>query len=181
MLHCDTVPENDFFSDDVRMIADLLKDSWSLEPGKEPSIGYTPESYITSARYGSIYVYMLNRSNQITTTDYRTLQRVAHIGIKVTARHRVPYFEMCQEVYRIILANRRCGVHRLNGYSFMEIQNERQSNDLTGWYTCTFDIKLTGFAKPIHSAGFGDDVNRMVDCPCEDDLNINGDDDSCQA
>ncbi len=173
----DTVEEHKFFTDDAEMIANLIRSEWILGPEKEPSIGYTPEAYITNARYGSIYVYVLNRANQITSTDYRTLQRVAHVGIKVTCRHRKPYFEMCEEIYRIILANRRLGIHALNGYSFMEIVNERSSNDLVGWYTTTFDIKLTGYASPIRSAGFGDKTNRKIEC----NLNQDGNEHSCQA
>jgi hypothetical protein len=39
----------------------------------------------------------------------------------------------------------------------MEIINDRISNELTGWYTDTMDIKLTCYNYPIKSAGFGVD------------------------
>ena len=62
------------------------------------------------------------------------------------------------------MANRRAGKKRLGGYSYLEINNERFSNDLVGWFTTTIDIKMVSYNTPLRSAGFGDDINKKVAC-----------------
>lgn len=155
--------EHPFATDDAAMIADLLRRDWNLGPGKEPSIGHDPSQQVTSARYAAIYVYLLNRSNRISTTDYRTLERTAYIGIRVSASLRNNFEEVLQEVYRILLANRRGGKRRLGGYTYLEITSDRFSNDLQGFYSCTLDIRLVSYNAPIYSAGFDEPMNSGIE------------------
>lgn len=147
--------ETEFFTDDAKLIYDLLNDNWSLNKDMRPTMAYVPEAYMMNAREGSIYVYPISRQNSITSMDYRTMGRTSMVGIKLSARVRERYFEWSQEVYRIMLANRRKGFNDLNGYYYIEVMDDRQATDLTGWYSTTFDIKLTTYVKPIVSAGFG--------------------------
>lgn len=155
--------EHPFATDDAAMIADLLRRDWALGPGREPSIAHDPSQLVTSARYAAIYVYLLNRSNRISTVDYRTMERTAYIGIRVDASIRDNFMDVCQEVYRILLANRRGGKCRLGGYTYLEITADRQPNDTQGFYSCTIDIKLTSFNTPIYSAGFDEPMNSEIE------------------
>lgn len=171
--------ENDFFTDDAQLIATLLKEQWSLGPGEEPNISYVPESYFIQARTGAIYVYTLSSPMSISTTDYRTLQRLGYVSIRLNVRDRQRFFVWGQEVMRIILANRRSPMLRTLGYTFMEVTSSRQHSDQSGWYTATFDIRLTSYNRGIVNHGFGPDacqeplpdgdenrgVNDPGDCP----------------
>ena len=161
------VEETPLFIDDAQIIGEMLKRDWSLGPGKEPTIAYKPESYMMNARYGAIYIYQISRNTQITSSDYRTVQLTSHVGLKISCNFRENHFEICEEIKRILVANRRAGKKRLGGYTYLEINNERFSNDLVGWYTTTIDIKMVSFNTPLRSAGFGDDINRKVACKSE--------------
>ena len=158
------VPENPMFTDDVKLVADMLRSEWSLGIGRDPSIAYKVDEYMMDSRYGSIFVYIVNRSNKISSVDYRTFHRTVNISLKITAPIREYFMEIVEEVYRVLVANRRAS-DRLRPYTFLEIINERPSNDLSGWYSTTISIKLTGYAVPIRSAGFGDEVNQKIDAP----------------
>lgn len=152
------------YTDDTALIAGLLKDNWSLGPGREPAIAYKPESYLVNSRYGNIYVYLTSRSSRISSTDYRTLQRNAHVGIRVSSRFRENHFDICEEVYRILLGARRAGKDVLYPYTFLEIPAEHHSNDMTGWYMTTIDVKLVSYNTPLHRGGFGERVDRCLEC-----------------
>ena len=158
----DPVPETNLYSDDVRLIADMIREEWSLGPGNEVNIEYMPESTMGTARVGQVYTYLISRNNRISTTDYRTLERHTRIGIRVSNRFRENHYLWCDEIYRILMANRRCGQKRLNRYTFLEVTGDRMFNDLQGWYTTTIDIELTSYNVPIRSAGFGDEINRRI-------------------
>lgn len=155
--------EHPFATDDAAMLADILRREWALGPGREPSISHDPRQLATSARYASIFVYLLNRSSRISTTDYRTLERTAYLGIRVDASQRENLFDVHQEVYRILLANRRGGKSRLGGYTYMEITSDRFSNDLQGFYSCTTDVRMVSFNTPIYSAGFDGPTNERIE------------------
>lgn len=170
MMEQEVIEENSFYADDPQMIVDLLKDQWSLSGGREPVIACRPESYMMNARFGAIYVYSINRNHQISTTDYRTIQRIAHVGIKISSSLRDNHFMICDEVWRILLANRRAGKRVLRGYTFLEVSNERFSNDLLGWYTTTLDVKLTSFNTPMKSPGFGVRKPMPRGCDCTSDF-----------
>lgn len=158
------VDETPLFTDDAGVIGELLKENWSLGPGKEPAISYKPESYMMNARYGAIYIYTISRNTQVSSTDYRTLQITSHVGIKISNSIRENHFEMCEEIKRILMANRRTGKKNLGGYTFLELGSERFSNDLVGWYTTTMDISLKSYNTPLRSAGFGDRINSRIEC-----------------
>lgn len=156
------VDETVFFSDEVKLIYDLISDQWSLY--EKPKIVFEPESIMVDSRVGSMYIYPLPRRNTPSSVDYRTMQRVASVGIRLSTRFRNTLYEWGQEIYRILLANRRIGAKHLGGYTFMEIVDDVQTNATNGWYVSTFTVRLTGYAVPIKSAGFGDRVNKIIEC-----------------
>lgn len=162
------VGEYHYFNDDVKFICDMLKDNWDTfgEYGYEPPVfAYKPEKWMTSARNASIYVYQISRYNSVSSTDYRTLQRTAFIAIRTTAPNREMFYATVDRIYKIILAHRRAGQKKLQGFTYMEIINDRISNDLTGWYTNTLDVKMTSYNYPVESDGFG-----VKDDSCGEDI-----------
>lgn len=150
-----------FYEDNPRLIAEMLDAQWDLRMGDKPTIVYRRDAYMMHVRNGGIYVYQTNRTNRISTVDYRTLERQAYVSIRVSDPDREGHFRHCEEVYRILMANRRAGPDKLNGYLFMEVVDDLSMNDIQGHYTTTFDIRLKGYAHPIRSSGFG------VDCEGE--------------
>lgn len=50
----DVVEEESFFTDDVKLIADMLKTDWSLGPENSPNVNYEPSAFLTNARVGTI-------------------------------------------------------------------------------------------------------------------------------
>lgn len=159
-MSIDSMDEIEYFTDDARLIAELLKEQWSLGPGEEPNISYVPESFMIQARIGAIYVYPMSMPMNISTVDYRTIQKLGYVSIRLSTRDRDRHFAWGQEVMRILLANRRAPVLRRCGYTFMEVTSSRMTPDLSGWYTTTFDIKLTCYNRGIKSHGFGPDAEQ---------------------
>ena len=162
------VGEYHYFNDDVKLVHDMLKDNWDTfsEYGYEPpTFGYDPRQWMTSARNAFIYIYQISRYNSVSTTDYRTLQRTAFIAIRTSAPNRDIFYRTVDKIYEILLAFRRAGQKNLAGFTYMEIINDRISNDLTGWYTNTLDIKLTTYNYPVESDGFG-----LKGSECDEDI-----------
>lgn len=161
------IAESDLFPDDEKLIADMLKNQWSLEIGDKPNIEYIPESFMMDAgRVGTIYVYSMSASEQVSSTDYATLRRTVALGIRLSTRNREQHFEYGREIRRILAANRRAGQgkEKLKGYTYLEVNNIRRATDLNGWYTTTFDIRLITFNLPLRSEGFGpyiEDTNKQ--------------------
>jgi len=110
---------------------------------------------MTNAANAAVFVYQVSRYNSVSTTDYSTIQRTSFVAIRTSARHRKVFRKMVDEVYQIIYAHRRVGQNNLNGYTFMEIINDRDTNDYLGWYGNTLDIKLTTYNYPVASEGYG--------------------------
>lgn len=162
-MDTDPPEENILFNDDPMMICNMLKNEWSLGEEDFPTITCIPEEYMSSARVATIYVYQISRYNSVSTVDYATLQRTSFIAIRLNTRFRHKFYQYMQEVYRILAANRRLGAKNLNGYHYFEIINDRIQNDLSGWYTCTLDVKLTAYVYPLRTAGFGDRINRLIE------------------
>lgn len=156
------VKESILFGDDPGMIAEMLRESWSLGPDDTPTITHIPEEYMTSARVALIYVYQVSRYNSTSSTDYNTLQRTSFIAVRLSTRFRAKFFQYMEEVYRIMYAHRRLGNRDLAGYTFLEVINDRTSQDTSGWYINTMDLKLTSYVYPLRSAGFGDKINREL-------------------
>lgn len=168
--------EVEYFTDDARLIAELIKEQWSLGPGEEPVVSYVPESFMMQARIGAIYVYPLSMPLSISTVDYRTMQKLGYVSIRLSTRDRERHFIWGQEVMRILLANRRAPALRRNGYTFMEITSSRMIPDLSGWYASTIDLKLTCYNRGIRSHGFGPDA---VQCPLPDGEPVGSDIGAC--
>lgn len=137
------------------IVSDMIKEQWALDIGDEPVVAYKRDSYMMNSRVGAIYVYMLSVVPQISTVDYRATQRVAQLSIRITNPHRDRHIRWVNEVYRILMANRRAGPCKLGGYEFLEITSLTPSNDLSGFYTDTIDVRMTGYAFGIESDGFG--------------------------
>lgn len=159
----DVVPEGRFFTDDAKLIADMIKRDWSLGPEYMPNVTFVPEEMAVNARLGYVFVYRVTRPNRITTVDYRTLGRESYVSVKISTRLRKDMFAFGDELMRIFLANRRLGQDRMDGYTYLEIQSDKETRDLSGWYSSTIDLKLVTYNKAIRSAGFGDTINRQID------------------
>lgn len=157
------VPETSFYTDDAKLVADILKDEWGLDMDVPDSITYVPESFMMNARVGSIFVYSVSTPFRIATTDYATLNKTSHVSIRVSNRFRENHFRWCNEVIRIILANRRAGPVILNGYEYMEMTNFRPNQDQSAWYTSTIEVRLVHPHVAIQSAGFGNKVNESIE------------------
>ena len=152
--------ESILFSDDVGCITKILKDEWSLGPRDTPVIDFIPEAMMALAMPAYIYVYQVSRYNSISSTDYRTLQRNSFIGIRISTRSRDKMYEYMDEVYRILMANRRAGPQYLNHYTYMEAINDHIDNNSTGWYSATIDIKMISYCFRVRSPGFGKEINE---------------------
>lgn len=163
-MYDEPVQETEFYPDDERMLAELLKDQWSLPIGYEPVIQYEPESYMVNAGVGSIYIYTTSTSPQINTTDYNAVGLTTYASFRVSARVREFHRMWCNEILRIIIANRRIGKCVLGPYTYMEPLAIRKTNDLSGWYTTTIEARLVSHNTPIRSAGMGDEINKIVEC-----------------
>ena len=150
--------ESPLFLDDVGFILDLLMDNWSLMD-KVPTFARETdvESFMMDARLGSVFVYSTGRTNKISTVDYRTLERVSNISIRVTTRFWDVMQEWGQEVYRILYSHRRMGYDRTNGYGYFEVLSDNLDRDLSGWYVTTFRVQMTAYATPLKTDGFGHD------------------------
>lgn len=164
--------EHLYFSDDSRLFAEMLRDQWSLGPGEAPVVEYKPESYFIQSRIGSIYVYQLSMPLSISTVDYRTMQRLGYVSMRLSTRDRERHYVWGQELMRILLANRRSPVLREWGYTFYEITSVKQTPDLSGWYTSTIDVRLVCYNRPIRSDGFGPYACRpcLADGPRDEPL-----------
>jgi hypothetical protein len=157
------VREYPFFTDDAAVISNMLRDQWSLGPEQTPNIMYVPETYVVNARVGAIYVYVTSVSNNISSMDYRTIDREARVNIKVSTRFRDTHFLWNDEVYRILLSNRRIGRRHQVGASFLKVNNYHTLQNESGWYTTIFEVVLTYHNMAIRSAGFGDKINRQIE------------------
>ena len=157
----DALPEYNFYTDEPKLITELLKEQWSLDgQGMKLSIGYEPEQFMTNSRVGHIYVYETSRSAEVSTTDYSTLNRISHVNIRVSNRFRDVHFMWMNEVYRILMANRRAGSELLNGYTHIEVVTDRPFNDASGWYVSVIEVRLISPHMPIMSPGFGERINK---------------------
>ena len=155
------LPELRFFTDEPKLLADMLKDQWSLDTMNMPlAVGFEPEQFMTNARVGYVYIYETSHGDQVSTTDFRTVEKESRVSIRVSTRFRDVHYVWVNEIYRILMANRRAGTKLLNGYTHMEVVVDRPYNDASGWYVTTIEVKLVSPHMPILSPGFGPDVNR---------------------
>jgi hypothetical protein len=159
----DPVPETNLYSDDVRLVCSIIKDEWSIGLEDPLNIEFEPEQFMVNARIGNVFVYHISRTNSINTTDYRTLRRTSKVGVRVATRFRDAHFRWCDEVYRILIANRRIGKPGFRNYTYLEVLGDKSFTDASGWYVTTYDVSLTSFNTPLRSAGFGDEQNRILD------------------
>lgn len=161
-MYGDPVPETDFYPDNEELVATIIKRDWSLPIGYEPDIRFEPEALMTNAGVGSVYVYSPSDSSQIVSTDYNSVGLTSYVSIRVSARYREHHRIWCKEILRIIMANRRAGKGKLGPYTYMEYLTTRRTNDLSGFYTATIEIRLRSHNTPILTAGMGEDINREV-------------------
>ena len=164
--------EYDLYQDDAKMIADMIRDGWSLGPDLDPTITYIPESFMANARVAHIHVYRMTTSYAFASIDYRNMTSTTYIGVRIGTRYRENHFKVVREVQRILAANRRAGPKYLNGYQFLHVVNVKQQNDPSGWYVTSIEIRLVNNAIGYKTAGFGDEINRRIQ---EVDPAVNGD------
>lgn len=150
--------ESHFFTDDVKMVTDLLNKNWHAEFGVvKPTISYDKEGVMADSRYGKgyIFVYQVSRYNSVASTDYGTLNRNSFVSVRISTRSREVMYAYMDEVYRILYDYRRAGMYRLNGYTHMEITSDNIERGEIGWYTASIDLKFTAYCYRIKSPGFG--------------------------
>lgn len=156
------VRETKFFTNDAKLFADILKEGWSLDPEHTPVISEKRESMMVDARYGYVNVYKVSNYTSISSTDYRTLQRTSYLDITVSVRSRDLLDLYMEEIYRILMSVRRMGPRYLNGYTWLEVSNDRIDNEANGWYSGLISMKLMSYCYPVRSPGFGEEINRML-------------------
>lgn len=160
----DAPPEVMFFTDDVAMVTDMLKREWT-QGMKMPVISYDEQALYADARSAYIFVYHVSGYNSISSTDYNTVQTTTFIGIKVSCPFRPQLYKVMNEVYRILLANRRAGPDKLNGYTWFEITSHHLDEGELGWYSSTIDLKFMTYCRPVLSPGFGAEINSKYPKP----------------
>lgn len=140
-------------TDDARLITDLLSEQWSLED--RPEIRYEPEAFIVDARNGLIYISSISQTARISSVDYASVSRTGTVSVRLSSRFREDHFRWRDEIWRILLANRRLGRRdgRLGNYTYLEVPRNNSMNDLSGWYVTTFEIRMTGYFVPLESTG----------------------------
>lgn len=158
--------EHPLFLDDVGFIMDMLKNNWTITD-KVPTFSRETdvESFMMDARLGSVFVYSEGRRNTISTVDYRTLQRISRISVRVTTRFWDVMQVWGQEIYRIFMSHRRMGYDRTNGYGYFEVLSDNLTRDLSGWYVTTYEIQMTAYATPLRTDGFGYDEHGEKHMP----------------
>lgn len=144
------------FTDDAKLVAELLRRYWPEVPGVDPpAINYQTEAYMVDSRVGSIFVTELSVPENVASSDYSTVTRTSRVSIRVSCRFRERMVEWSDTVCRCLYEARRAGWDELAPYTFLDITTRRLINDGTGWYTSVIDIKLTGYHIPLDSDGLG--------------------------
>jgi len=154
--------ESRLYSADAKLLCEIIKADWAIGLDNPLNIEFETEQQMVNSRVGNIFVYQVHRTNEIGTTDYRTLNRVSKLAIKVSTRFWKNHMEWCDEVYRILMQNRRLGKGKFNlgNYIYIEIPTETTYQDLSGWWCTTFDVKLVASHVPLYTDGFGDEFNK---------------------
>lgn len=142
-----------YVGDDAKLICDLLEREWPDTPGEpHPTFVYDREKLMMDSRYGTVFVYLLSSQKTIADTDFRTVDRIPRVSIKLACRSRDLMFRWARIIESILLSHRRA-MKAISPYTFLEITAEKPDNSADGWYAFTFDLKLTGFHIPIVSSG----------------------------
>lgn len=150
----DTEKEPEIYvGDDARLICDMLDREWPATPGEpRPTFMYEREQLMMDSRYGSIFVYLVSSQKSVADTDFRTVDRTPRLAVKLACRSRDLMFRWARITESILQSHRRA-MHAISPYTYLEVTNERPDNSADGWYTYTYDIKLTGFHIPIRGSG----------------------------
>jgi hypothetical protein len=143
--------------DDAELVYNLIKDQWSLDAWDMPEIRFEPEAMMVNARNGFIYISSMSQSTQIASIDYESISQTGYVSVRLSSRFREDHFRWRNEIWRILMANRRLGRPdgRLGNYTFLEVTRSHRLTDLSGWYVTVFDVRLTGYCIPIDSTGLG--------------------------
>ncbi len=150
----DPVISDLLFTDDAKLVMDLLKDNWPATPGQDPPVFiYELEQMMANARGGAIAVYPVSTTEQIASCDYRTVTRRPRVSILISCRYREQLMRYMRIVYAILMRVRRSGVCRLDPYTYIEINNRRVRTDTNGWHQANIDITLTGWHIPLVEPG----------------------------
>lgn len=140
--------------DDAELIYNLINDQWSLGYDR-PEIRFEPEALMVNARNGLIYINGTSQSNSIASIDYDSLNKTGNVSIRLSSRFREDHVRWRNELWRILMANRRPGRPdgRLGNYTYLEVTRTHRMSDLSGWYVTIFDVRLTGYCIPIDTTG----------------------------
>lgn len=142
-----------YVGDDAAMLCRMLEEDWPDTPGEpRPSFAYDREKYMMDSRYGSVFVYLVSSPKSVADIDFRTVDRTPRLAIKLACRSRDLMFRWARIIESILQSHRR-SMNRFSPYQYLEVTNERPDNSADGWYSYTYDIKLTGYHVPIRSDG----------------------------
>ena len=142
-----------YFGDDAKLLCDILAEDWPDTPGEpRPQFVYEREKLMMDSRYGSVFVYLISSQRMVSDTDFRTADRMPRLAIKLSCRSRELMFRWAR-IIESILQSRRRAMRAVSPYTYLEVTNERPDNSADGWYTYTYDIKLTGYHVPILGSG----------------------------
>lgn len=145
------------FSDDAKLIADILRRDWPTAPGVDPpQINYERESYMVNAREGAIFVEASSIPENIADSDYRTVTRNGRASVTVSCRFRDKMFDWGEKVCDILYGVRRAGWKELAPYTHLTIASRRLMNNASGWYSMVIELRLTGYHVPVDSDGLGE-------------------------
>jgi hypothetical protein len=141
--------------DDAELICNILQREWSLKHDR-PEISFEPERLMMSARTGAVFVSNSSQSTSISSVDYATLDKIGYVSIRLSSRFREDHFRWRNEIWRILMDNRRPGriSGKLGDYTHLEVTKTHRMTDLSGWYVTVFEVRLIGYCVPIDSSGF---------------------------
>lgn len=152
------------FTDDVKMLADLIRDNWSLEFNSVPNIYFDQNSMARNNVPSSIYIYSLGVSNSRVGINYEAVKRTHRLSVDVqTPVNRQLHFDMCNEVYRILMSFRRAGKDVLGGWDYMDVTANGFKSGYSAYYQDSMDVTLTSEITIIESPGFGNIHDDICD------------------
>lgn len=153
-----------FYPDDIKFMADLIRDNWQLEGpadiDSQPMIFYDSSNTATreSTLGGSIYIYNVSMQYpMIMGMDYDAVKQTKSISIDIqNPQYRERNLMWTREIIRILHHFRRAGRNRLNGWDYLEISNVNNfDKNYVNFFQTTIDVKLYRTLNDMEDRGRG--------------------------
>ncbi len=150
-----------WFSDDKQLILDILKEEWSLGAEEVPTWYCKPELMMRNSKIGSVYVYDSagHNNERILGINYEGYRRTHRLTIDVMNPLEERNIRWLDEIYRILLNNRRSYKLRRDKYDwdYIQIGTDTYRTGYVGFYHTTLEITLVKEFFGIKSDGFGEE------------------------